>query len=84
MTGTDLTPTDCQTRMHTLELLLQASGYRPISTRVFDDRTAIAGWYNPQTKMTALAFWSLKTVGNTFSVGQYAGPLSWLQIVADR
>ena len=84
MTGTDLALSECETRLHDLEGLLQAAGYQVISTRVFDDRTAISGWYNPQTKMTALAFWSLKTAENTFSAGQYAGQLSWAQIVADR
>ena len=84
MTGTKLMPSDCQKRLHDLERLLQTAGYRPVRTRVFDDRTAIASWYNPQTSMTTLAFWSLKTAENSFSAGQYAGQLPWTQVVADR
>lgn len=84
MSGTDLTRAECQERMQKLDTLLQSAGYRSMRTRMTEDGTLVARWYNTATNMTALAFSGQLTAGNAFSAREYSGMIRWNEFIALR
>ncbi|SMB79098.1 hypothetical protein [Deinococcus hopiensis] len=83
-TGQNLTGAECQQHLQALEQRLQQAGYRAVSTRVAQDGTLIARWYNAELKMTAVAFMGQKAKGNTFSTSEYAGLIPWSDLLGNQ
>ncbi|BDP44197.1 hypothetical protein DAETH_41660 (plasmid) [Deinococcus aetherius] len=84
MSGTSLTRAECQGRMRDLDALLQNAGYQTIRTRVTEDGTLIARWYNTEAKTTVLAFSGQLDVGNSFSAREYPGTIRWNEFTGTR